>query len=99
MDFIVAEKQGPHGRVVVVSDENILGRIFEQDNLRLDLTSKFYRGFKKTGKEVIALLKGAQHLHFTGKHSVALAIELNLIESKNILYVNGVPHAEMVFGE
>ena len=49
-------------------------------------------------KKTIDLIKGAQHLHFTGKEAVALGIELDLIDAETILYIKGIPHAETVQG-
>ncbi|HLC82108.1 MAG TPA: DUF424 family protein [Candidatus Nanoarchaeia archaeon] len=98
MDFIISQKDGPHGRLIVITDEDLLGKSFEQDNLQLDLTKPFYNGVKKTRKEVLALVRGAQHLHLTGKAAVALGVEFGLIDAEKIIYVKGIPHAEMVQG-
>ena len=98
MEFVVVEREGPHGLLLVITDEDIIGKIFEQDNLQLDLQKKFYQGIKRNKQQVLDMIKGAQHLHLTGKASVALGIELDIIDSKKILYVKGVPHAEVVAG-
>lgn len=98
MDFIVSEKEGPYGKLVIVTDANILGKIFEQNRLQLDLRKKFYQGTKKIKREVVGLLNGAQHIQLTGKASVALGIELDLVDETKIIYVDKVPHAEIVFG-
>lgn len=96
--FIVSEKPGPHGPLIVVTDKNLLGLIFEQDHLRLDLSKEFYKGVLKNKTEITHLLHNAQHLHLTGKASVTLGIELGLIKGEKVLYVKGIPHAEMVCG-
>ena len=98
MEFVVSEKDGPHGILLIITDENILNQYFEEGKLQLDLKRKFYQGEQKSKKEVVLLIKRAQHIHFTGKAAVALAIELDLIISEKILYVQGVPHAETARG-
>ena len=96
--FIVAEKAGRHGLLLVVTDADILDRKFEQGNLQLDLTQKFYQGVSKTKEEVKKLFFKARHLHLTGKQIVAVAIEMDLVEPERILWVKGMPHAEVVMG-
>ncbi len=99
MQFIVAEKNSTHGLLLVITDEDILGRKFEEGKKQLDLTAKFYRGEQKNKEDVKKLIPKARHLHLTGKHIIAVALELDLVNSKNILWINGVPHAEVVGGE
>lgn len=98
MDFIISIKNGPNGNLVVVTDKNIIGKIFEEGKLQLDLTKDFYKGIEKTEEEIKEIFKKAQHIHLTGEKSVALGIELSLINQDKILFVSGVPHAEMVLG-
>ncbi len=99
MQFIVSEKDSTHGLLLVITDEDIVGKKFEEGKRQLDLTAKFYLGETKTQEEVKKLIPQARHLHLTGKHIVAMTIELNLVEPKKILWVGGVPHAEVVGGE
>ena len=94
--MIVAEKQGPHGLLLVITDSDIIGKTFEEGKLQLDLTQSFYQGEEKNKEEIKEILKKARDLHFTGKESVALGVELDLVDSDKILYVDGVPHAEVV---
>lgn len=96
MKFIAAEKPGPHGLLLVVTDKNILGKLFEEKRLQLDLRKEFYQGEERTKEQVKALCPRARDIHFTGKAAVAIGIELNLVEANRILWVQKVPHAEVV---
>ena len=98
MEFIVAEKQGPHGLLLVIKDKNLLGKKVEERNVQLDLLSSFYKGVEKTEEEVCALIMEARDIHFTGEAAVALGVRLQLIEQSHILLVQGVPHAEVAMG-
>src|SRR3989344_8207699 len=93
MALIVAEKQGPHGLLLVITDKELLGKTFMEGKIQLDLTKPFYHGEEKTKTEIKALLKKARDLHFTGREAVALGVEENFVESKRILYVQNVHHA------
>lgn len=99
MIFIVNGRQGPHGLILVITDKEILGKVFEEGKLQLDLSKEFYQGEEMSKEEVVALLEQAQHIHLTGKESVKLGIEQRFVEKKRILVVQGVPHAEVVSGE
>ena len=99
MAFIVSEKEGPNGLLLVVTDKEILGKTFEEGKLHLDLTHEFYQGEEKTHDEVENLFTKARDIHLTGKESVALGIEKNLVNSDKVLWVQGIPHAEVVMSE
>lgn len=96
MKFIVSEKKGVNGILLVVTDLEIFGKKFEENNLQLDLSKNFYHGEEKKENEVKEIIITAKHFHFTGRAAVALALNLGLIRAKNILYIQGVPHAEAV---
>ncbi len=81
---------------LVVSDEEIVGKKFEEGKLQLDLTSPFYKGEGKTRDEVKELMEKAKYLHLTGKNSVALGIELRLVEEKKVLLVAQIAHTQVV---
>ena len=99
MNFIVAQKNGPNGIVLVITDKDIVGKVFAEGKRQLDLSQKFYRGEEKNEPEVKMLMKAAYVIHFTGKASVALGINSDLIDGRKVLLVQGVPHAEVYMGE
>ena len=94
----VSQKEGAHGTLLVIIDSDILGKKFKEGRVQLDLTKDFYKGEHKTDAEVKVMMRKAHYLHLTGKAAVALGIELDLVESKKILYVQKVPHAQVVVG-
>ncbi len=98
MKFVVSEKKAPTGLLLVVTDKDILGTIVEEGKLQLDLTKEFYNGTEKSEKEVRGLIKEATHLHLTGQATIAIAVELDVIEADRILWVQSVPHAQVVCG-
>tara|TARA_Y100000031_G_C8136747_1_gene345621 strand:- start:493 stop:792 length:300 start_codon:yes stop_codon:yes gene_type:complete len=96
MNFIVCAKQGPHANILVVTDADLIGKVIEEGKLQLDLTKKFYQGEEKTKDKVKVMLSTCSHLHLTGKGAVAIGVEMELVNSDKILYVNGVPHAQVI---
>ena len=89
-------KQGPHGKMVIVTDKNILGKKFEEGKLQLDFTQKFYQGEEKDYAETKEIMLMAQHLHLSGEDSVALGLDLKFVDQKKILRIKNIPHAEVV---
>lgn len=98
MTFIVSKKEGPHGLLLIITDKDILGKIFEEGKIQLDLTKDFFKGEEKDKEEVKTLIPTARHLHLTGKESVAIGLEMDLVDTKKILWVQKVPHAEVMTG-
>ena len=98
MEFIVVERQGPHGMLLVVTDRDILGKVFEEGRVQIDLRKEFYQGEIKEKEEVKILMLRSKHLHLTGKAAVALGVELDFIQKGRILWVQGTPHAQVVMG-
>ena len=94
MVFIIKTHQGPHGKVLVVSDKEILGKKFEEGKLQLDLTKEFYLGEEADEEKIKELLPSIYILHLTGEKTINLFLKLNLVDRERILKVNGIPHAE-----
>ena len=84
--------------LIVVTDSNIIGKIFSEGNKQLDLTSEFYKGEEMDNLVVKELILGIRHIHLTGKESVAIGVEMDLVDASRILYVENIPHAEVVRG-
>lgn len=98
MVLVVAEKQGPHGLLLVITDKDILGKSFADEKAQLDLSKAFYQGTERSTEDIKKIIHAARHLHLTGKEAVALGVELDVVDAKKILWVEGVPHAEVVMG-
>ena len=96
MEYIVSKKQSQFGLLVVVTDSDIVGKKFEEGRLQLDLTKKFYRGEEKNKEEVKQMMITARHLHLTGKSAVAIGIEMDLVDPKKIIFIDKIPHAEIM---
>jgi hypothetical protein len=98
MTLVVNSKQGPHGTLLIVTDNDIMGKTYTEGKKILDLTKKFYSGEVCDVDQVKLLLEEAQHIHLTGEEAVQLGISLQLINKERILYVASIPHAECVTG-
>jgi len=82
--------------LVAVADEDCLGKKFTEDQACLDVTKDFYGTQHADRDEVLSALQEATIANIVGKESVALAVENGFINVEDVLFIEGVPHAQMV---
>ena len=82
--------------LVAVCDPDILGKVFEEGDLVIEVTEKFYGNRRVKKEEVIKALRYATIANITGVNSVECAIEAGIIDRERVLWIAGVPHAQMV---
>ena len=95
--MIVKIHESPNGKILVVSDKDIIGKIFEEGKLQLDLSKQFYRGEEKKEEKIKELIEEVYIAHVTGKKSIAFFKKLELVDEDKIVVVSGIPHAEVCF--
>jgi len=83
--------------VVAVCDENLIGKNFSENNLKLDLGERFYKGELMDEEKIVEILRNAKNINIVGKYAVKLAIKNRIIEEENIMKIKNIPHA-IVFG-
>lgn len=81
--------------VVAACDADLLGKVFREGKRRLDVSEDFYKGREVPVEDVIQLLRDATIANLTGKEVVDAAIEAGLIMKEYVIYIDGVPHAQM----
>jgi len=95
--MIAKVHKNTNGQIILaICDKEILGKKFIQGDLQLDLTSDFYRGEEKTEEEILKIIKNAYILNIVGESSIKFALEHKLIDKERIIFVSGVPHAQLV---
>jgi hypothetical protein len=82
--------------IIAVCDKNIIGKKFREGELVLRLDEGFYKGEDVWEEEVKAALPSATIANIAGKKSIACAVECGCIDPENIIFIEGVPHAQMV---
>ncbi|MEE8401711.1 MAG: DUF424 family protein [Candidatus Hydrothermarchaeaceae archaeon] len=82
--------------LVACCDDDLRGKTFEEGELVLDVKKSFYCGEVVEGSYLCSLLDKATVANMVGTRVIKLAVDAGLIDEKNILKVDGVPHAQMV---
>ena len=93
---MVARKNSENGLVLVITDSEIIGKVFTEKKMQLDLSKPFYQGTLKEKEKLKQQIPTAYVLHFTGVQAVTFGVELDLIDPQKILTVQKVPHAEVI---
>ncbi|NQU98387.1 DUF424 family protein [Candidatus Woesearchaeota archaeon] len=95
MSFIVKKHNIEKTNVMLaIIDKELLGKKIIEDKKVLDLTSNFYKGEKKTEKEVLEMIKNANHLNVVGKNIVNFLKKQKIVDS--FLKINKIPYAQII---
>lgn len=81
--------------MVIVCDEELLGKKFKNGELRLEVKESFYKGEKASVEDCLAALRSATIGNLVGS-IVEHAMKAGIIESGNVLRFQKVPHAQLV---
>ena len=84
------------GLLVAICDTELIGKSFEEGGLSLTISEVFYKGEVATESDVVRSLKHATIANLVGKRTIQCALGSHFIEEVNIIFVDGVPHAQMV---
>lgn len=81
--------------VVAVCDLDLLGRRFEEGKKQIEIKENFFNGDKIEKKEAIKIIerqiKEDATFNFVGKEAVKTALEMEIIEEEDIIFIQGVP--------
>ncbi|MCD1293684.1 DUF424 domain-containing protein [Methanocella sp. CWC-04] len=82
--------------LVAVCDEKYLGRELLEGDLQLKVSKEFYGDSTATREEIADALKDATVANLVGEESVAVAVDLGLVDTGHIIFIQNIPHAQMV---
>lgn len=83
---------------MAVCDEEILGRTFvdRKRRLKLEVNERFYKGELMEVGRCLSLVRQASIVNLVGPRIVREALNAGLIQSKAIIRIEGIPHAQIV---
>ncbi len=91
------KKYDTEGQIIVaVCDKNIIGKRFREGEIVLKLEESFYKGNETCEKEVKEVLSCATIANIAGERAIACAVECGCIDPETIMFIEGIPHAQMV---
>jgi hypothetical protein len=82
--------------LVAVCDEGLLEKEFFEGDVQIKVSRDFYGDEHADYDEVVSALGQATIANMVGEQSVACAVENGFADAKDVLFIEGVPHVQMV---
>jgi len=84
-----------HEDVTALCDEDIIGKTFEDEKRRLEVSERFYKGELVDEKEVIEILQEGKNLNLVGNKVVSIALKIGIVKEEDIIIIGEVKHAQI----
>jgi hypothetical protein len=82
--------------VVAICDKELLGKVFREGDITLDVSRAFFEGDLMDADEAVEYLHDAFTAIVVGEEAVNKAIEAGMVHPEAVLRVEGVPYAQIV---
>ncbi len=84
--------------LVAICDEEILGKTFEDKKrgLKFEVKESFYKGLKIELEDSIKFFEKASVVNMVGEKIVEKAVRKGFIEPSGIVWIAGIPHAQLI---
>lgn len=83
--------------VVAVCDSNLLGKVFEEEILQLDLKESFYKGEEVDEARAIEILQDMAiedaTFNIAGPESISAALKAGVVSEEGVGEIAGIPFA------
>ncbi len=80
--------------LLAAADEELIGKELREGIYRLNVSEKFYGEVLVEDGALIELLSMCSVANLVGKRSVEVAMGAGYISKENVIYIQGVPHAQ-----
>lgn len=81
--------------LLAACDEELVGREFRDGKLRLHVTEAFYGTERIEDQALLLQLRACTIANLVGERAVRLAAEHGFVSWDRVLWIDGVPHAQM----
>ena len=83
---------------VACCDEILLNKVFEEGNLRIEISDHFFGGNLINLDDAINILKQASYFNIVGEVIINKAIDSQILPKEGVRNINGIPMAmKMMF--
>jgi len=83
--------------LVAICDKNLVGeKIKVEKDFFIEIKENFYKERIINEEEAIKIMEQATILNIFGEKIVNLAIKMGLVSKENVIYFDGVPHAQFI---
>ena len=81
--------------LLAACDSDLVGKEIRDGDLRLQVLPGFYGTESAPREQIVAQLRRCTVANLVGEGVVGLAIELGYVEPSRVLWIGGVPHAQV----
>ncbi|MFA4887216.1 MAG: DUF424 family protein [Candidatus Nanoarchaeia archaeon] len=89
--YLKKHSNGEH-IIIGICDSDLIGQVFRENGLKLDISESFYKGQEVTKEEATHALEEGSNLNLAGKETIQLAIDLGLATQDEIKTIDGIPY-------
>ena len=82
--------------LLAIADAAIIGKTYSEGELQLEVKKEFYSEKNCGESKVSGLIKDATVINAVGKDIIAVLIKNKTVEEDHILYIKGMPHAQII---
>ena len=83
-------------RMVACCDRELLGNTLKDGDIHFEISEKFYGEQEGTADELRHELAGCTIANIVGERAVGVAIDCGAVDADSVIYISGVPHAQMM---
>jgi uncharacterized protein len=83
-------------RILAACDEEILGKTFRGDGIKITVSEKFYGGEIVSEEIFVERTKSVSIMNLVGNAIVEKAIAEGMVSESNVIEIGGVKHAQVV---
>jgi len=83
-------------KIIAICDEDLIGKTFEENDLQLQVSERFYKGEKTSESKILEEIKEADYVNIVGKNSINFGIKNKLILKSNIILIQKIPHTILI---
>jgi hypothetical protein len=82
--------------LVAACDSELLGSIFREGKLKLEVKVDFYHGVSTSIPEALQAIDGADIANLVGEGIVQAAVQGGLVDPSAVVRIDGVPHVQIM---
>ncbi|MCQ2053596.1 MAG: DUF424 family protein [archaeon] len=85
-----------NSRVLAACDEDVLGKVFEGNGVKLTVSKNFYGGELVSEKIFVEYMKSSTTMNFVGKKTIFLAVKNGYVSKDCVVKIGNAEHAQAV---
>ena len=84
--------------ILAACDEEVIGKTFKGDGMRITVSEDFYNGELVPEEVFIERMRSATIMNLVGERTIALAVENGHVHENCVLQIGETKHAQVVKG-